>query len=301
MQRADALERWVITAKDNPVLEVLREATELKRLNGSYVRPIAIDDLMTDSYVQLYVQVASTLPIRPASPIEKDIKPEASTDTSKPSTGEVVPKQRIKGVGRRELLKRAEIAGSNTNSLVLPERRQSTRDREEPSETSGTRVLVSVVIPTIRRPANYTVVHNEDDSDSELSDMSANEIDEIEDELPSALKDRLGVGRKEVDPVEQDMEEEEDLTGLTGENDSFNPGEDAQIDDSAEIQDEEQYDAEVEEDDLEEVEDPPENSEIAEDADDEGVADEDASAVEIDVEMDESAMISEQMAQESAS
>jgi hypothetical protein len=340
VQRADSLEKWAKTAKDNPVLDVLREATDLKKLNSSYMKSTLIDDLMTDSYAQLYAQIAADLPIKAASPVKTDIKPEPVNGEGTSADGQPIEsaaKGRIKGVGRRELLKRAELAGFTTNNqpMVLTERRQSIKDRDgQASEISGHRRSVSVAVPTPRRTDSIAVEVDDDDS-SDLSDLSADEIEEMGDQLPPSIKDALGVGRKneaEADEEEEEADEEEG-EGEEGEGEEGEEGEgeeeeedheegegldaenegdlEEEEDEGEEHYDEEHGEEEEEEGEEEEEEgeeeelgedegdeeENAENSEMAEDADDEGNVEDDRSAMDID----ENALVQEQMRQESGS
>jgi hypothetical protein len=46
----------------HPVLDVLRDAIELKRLNNALMKPLLIDDLIGDTYALLYTTIGPTLP-----------------------------------------------------------------------------------------------------------------------------------------------------------------------------------------------------------------------------------------------
>jgi hypothetical protein len=279
------------------------------------MKPTLIDDLMTDSYAQLYALVAADLPIKAPSPPKTGFKNEADNSETKPADGqtaEPATKGRIKGVGRRELLKRAESAGftnPQSNSLAPSERRQSTKDREGlVTEITGGRRSVSVVVPTTPRRTDDTVLDLDTGSDSELSEMSNEEIDEIGDDLPSPIKDALGVGRKSATPdidEEQEDEEEEGEEGEEEEEEEEGDQDEMEVDeeghqvehggevnedgDGQEEEEEEEEDEDEEEQYDEDEEN--ENEENAEDADDEGNNDDDRSAMDID----ESALVEEQM------
>jgi len=289
------------------------------------MKPTLIDDLMTDSYAQLYALVAADLPIKAPSPPKTGFKNEAENSETKPADGqtaEPATKGRIKGVGRRELLKRAESAGftnPQSNSLAPSERRQSTKDREGlVTEITGGRRSVSVVVPTTPRRTDDTVLDLDTGSDSELSEMSNEEIDEIGDDLPSPIKDALGVGRKSATPdIDEEQEDEEE--GVEEEEEEEEEGEEGEEEEEEEEGDQDEMevdeeghqvehggevnedgDGQEEEEEEEEDEDEEEqydedeeneNEENAEDADDEGNNDDDRSAMDID----ESALVEEQM------
>ncbi|KAF2111672.1 transcriptional corepressor of histone-like protein genes [Lophiotrema nucula] len=60
--RAARLEAWCQTStSQNPVLDVLRDVIELKRLNNGVMKPLLIDDLIGDTYALLYEIVGSSL------------------------------------------------------------------------------------------------------------------------------------------------------------------------------------------------------------------------------------------------
>jgi hypothetical protein len=61
------LESWCQNpATQHPVLDVLRDAIEFKRLNAGLMKPASIDDLIADSYALLYTTICPTLPPLPS-------------------------------------------------------------------------------------------------------------------------------------------------------------------------------------------------------------------------------------------
>ena len=61
------MEAWCQNpSTQHPVLDVLRDAIELKRLNNGLMKPTSIDDLIGDSYAMLYTTVGPTLPPLPS-------------------------------------------------------------------------------------------------------------------------------------------------------------------------------------------------------------------------------------------
>jgi hypothetical protein len=106
--KSAVLERWcTLLPPENKSLEILREAVDIKKVNSSFIKNIPNDNLIVDAYCQLYMEVTPTLDL--------SVKVEDFLDDGdKP--GKDAPDQatkRIKGVGRRELLRRAEAAGIN--------------------------------------------------------------------------------------------------------------------------------------------------------------------------------------------
>ena len=56
------LEAWCQnSATQHPVLDILRDAIELKRLNNGMMKPLLIDDLIGDTYAMLYTSIGPTL------------------------------------------------------------------------------------------------------------------------------------------------------------------------------------------------------------------------------------------------
>jgi hypothetical protein len=61
------LEAWCQNPQtQHPVLDILRDAIELKRLNNGLMKPLQIDDLIGDTYALLYTTIGPTLPPLPS-------------------------------------------------------------------------------------------------------------------------------------------------------------------------------------------------------------------------------------------
>jgi tetratricopeptide (TPR) repeat protein len=66
------LEAWCQNPEtQHPVLDVLRDAIELKRLNNGMMKPLLIDDLIGDAYAMLYTMIGPTLP-----PLQSEQQPQ---------------------------------------------------------------------------------------------------------------------------------------------------------------------------------------------------------------------------------
>lgn len=62
VRRKEYLEKWCHdSSSSSPILEVLQEAIELKKLNGTLMKPGSIDDLVGDAYAYLYDTVGRRL------------------------------------------------------------------------------------------------------------------------------------------------------------------------------------------------------------------------------------------------
>ncbi|KAF9697010.1 hypothetical protein EKO04_004585 [Ascochyta lentis] len=86
---AARMEAWCQSpATQHPVLDVLRDAIELKRLNNGLMKPTTIDDLIGDSYAMLYTTIGPTLPPLPSEQPQQQIPQpgQSGTVTPQPST-----------------------------------------------------------------------------------------------------------------------------------------------------------------------------------------------------------------------
>jgi hypothetical protein len=72
------LEAWCQNpATQHPVLDVLRDAIELKRLNNGMMKPLLIDDLIGDTYAMLYTLIGPTLSPLPSEQPQQPAQPQA--------------------------------------------------------------------------------------------------------------------------------------------------------------------------------------------------------------------------------
>ncbi|KAL6711142.1 Histone transcription regulator 3 [Coniothyrium glycines] len=77
------LETWCQTpTTQHPVLDVLRDAIELKRLNNGLMKSLLIDDLIGDTYAMLYTLVGPTLPPLPSEQQQQPHQPAQSAVTA---------------------------------------------------------------------------------------------------------------------------------------------------------------------------------------------------------------------------
>ncbi|KAF2672690.1 hypothetical protein BT63DRAFT_382587 [Microthyrium microscopicum] len=212
LQRATALDDWCAKTPSNNTLDLLREVVELKKLNASYMKGAPIDDLMADIYAQLYQTVALTLSIGAGSSVKAEA--DDATGIAEPSSKS---SGRAKGVGRRELTKRAEAAGT----MAAPLSARAT-DKETPMDRS---------LLMVRRPRNGSEhesgpdgasgggdgisakasVMDDADDESELSDIEEPEdIEDIKDSLNSPLRKALEAEQAAREQEEHEDEEEEE-------------------------------------------------------------------------------------------
>ncbi|KAF2198231.1 hypothetical protein GQ43DRAFT_434454 [Delitschia confertaspora ATCC 74209] len=168
--RANMVETWTQSpTSEHLVLDILREAIELKRLNNGLMKPLLIDDLIGDTYAMLYATVGPTLdpsqhlsqptsvpPAVPASVtsvMQLDGPADAlqrahspfgvfHSDQQRNVHPEPISRPRAKGVGRREIARRAEACVAKP-VLPMPPSTPSMPIR------SPTKTHVQVMIPRL--------------------------------------------------------------------------------------------------------------------------------------------------------
>ncbi|KAF2814539.1 uncharacterized protein BDZ99DRAFT_471954 [Mytilinidion resinicola] len=139
--RSTRLDQWCHANPTHPIVEVLREVIELKKLNNGLMKALLIDDLIGDAYALLYAQVGPNLePPQPPVPQHQapanmmnlsslmnmqtdgssDSKPTFHTHGMPPQQEQQAPRPRAKGVGRRELQKKAEAAVLRPPAPAVP-------------------------------------------------------------------------------------------------------------------------------------------------------------------------------------
>ncbi|UJO19690.1 Histone transcription regulator 3 [Fulvia fulva] len=238
LARKEPLERWMQSTDNgvSPALDVLREVQELKKINQSLMKPGAIDDLIGDSYAQLFNTVGKQLweeELRAKR--EEDAKREAekpppvlsparnpmmslthlmnvdgSSDTAhtpQPHAGaapsatlgpsaDAPPVRRKVGVGRREIRTTAESCFQKAGSKTQP---------IDPDKIIANAPKVQVLIERARLPllgeASVETsapgsIHDSADDESELS--------ELEDDNDRPQEDRSS-------PVDDEGEEMRDV------------------------------------------------------------------------------------------
>ena len=81
------LEAWCQNpATQHPVLDVLRDAIEFKRLNNGLIKPLLIDDLIGDTYAMLYTFIGPTLP-----PLSSELQPQVPIQIPQPGPPAISP------------------------------------------------------------------------------------------------------------------------------------------------------------------------------------------------------------------
>ncbi|KAL9105142.1 MAG: hypothetical protein Q9187_008812, partial [Circinaria calcarea] len=238
------LEAWALTPdSDTPMLHLLREVIELKKLNSHLMKTTLIDDLVGDTFALLYETVVPELIAKSNDEENRDrmrvdhllMNPEASPaavnapfpaaphglgPTDQPATARARPK----GVGRRDIQKKAELLVSR--SAVPPATASSLSKTSKPPTSVPAALQPFDIGPSTDAPPNDGAikekeepssvpgsVHDSADDESELSD-----IEEEAERSETAMADQKPMfpglmGRAEAGGVEEDEKYDDDQEG----------------------------------------------------------------------------------------
>lgn len=205
------LEAWCYSpTTSSTTLEILRDVIELKKLNNGLMKPTLIDDLLCDTYAKLYEDagplsdqapapngisnVDGVAESTPQPPINLQFQP--SYQPGQPNQEPHVPRPRAKGVGRRELQRKAEAAvnrpvaatvasiaprplnGDQTIQVVIPSHRPSLEGSIPSAGASGGGNTGGLSVPAVAsvQAVEHSVpgsLHDsaDDESGSELSEL----------------------------------------------------------------------------------------------------------------------------------
>ena len=205
--RASKLEVWCHSSKEgSPLLEILREAVDLKKLNAGLAKLPSMDDLIGDIYAALFAANApvsdhhqSLLPASQdfADNLTKANGTNTALSMNGPAPEEVdhhqallAPKSavpvieqqsraRAKGIGRREVQRRAEAAATKPANPAIPLRPpaqpvpeknqvQVVIETKATGELNGSGDATGPVGVESSAPGS---VHDSADDESELSDV----------------------------------------------------------------------------------------------------------------------------------
>ena len=187
VQNADRLEAWARSpTAEVPLIDILREAIELKKLNTNLMKATPIEDFIADAYAYLYQR---NVPDLLAKSHEEENRgrmrvdhlmnaehPALNTPSPDPSTRaeDTAPaRTRIRGVGRREIQKRAEAlvnrpAISNAPIKIL---KSPTIVNEASPPRSSVQALINQNDPNKEGSSLPGSVRDSADDESELSDI----------------------------------------------------------------------------------------------------------------------------------
>ncbi|KAL8968608.1 MAG: hypothetical protein Q9183_002384 [Haloplaca sp. 2 TL-2023] len=187
VQNADRLEAWAhLPSTESPMIDVLREAIELKKTNGNLMKPALIEDLIADVYAHLHQTMVPELILRSNEEesrgrmrvdhlmnMENAVVSTPSPEPTIKAEDAAPVRQRIRGVGRREIQKRAEVLINKPASAQT-----STKAPKTPPPVNGQgtpRSTVQVIIKQNDASKDTSSVpgsiHDSADDESELSDV----------------------------------------------------------------------------------------------------------------------------------
>ena len=217
------LDSWIMDPNSShPALDALREASELKKLNANLMKSTPIDDMINDAFATLFIQVAQQLPGPPPpslqrnqldgaadpAPVPRAMGPMSLNNLVMNMDGTQIPvpvtfagssegaRTRKVGVGRREVLRRAEQALSRVPDAPRP--LFSSRPRNSISETTTSLVLSSNGPPVSKErqrstseahPENQGTPHNETETANEEEKKEHDRADRGDSSAPGSLHD----------------------------------------------------------------------------------------------------------------
>jgi hypothetical protein len=215
-----------LAPESQALLELLRDAVELKKLNNNLMKVSLLEDLIADLYSRLYeVNMPQVLEQANEENKEKmkvdhllmasDGAGETPTPpTSAPASEAPAPRGRTKGIARRDIQKRAETIVNRKLGPRAPAAKAPAPVETEP--TQGPEVSVSVSVTSAPRPTKEAPprtdgaaeeagsgqhsdvpnsVHDSADDESELSEMDDEKLSKLASErktLFSNLQNRGG-------------------------------------------------------------------------------------------------------------
>ncbi|KAI9724346.1 MAG: hypothetical protein M1812_000414 [Candelaria pacifica] len=177
----------------SPTLDILRDVIELKKLNNNLMKSILIDDLIVDSYAKLYEMVVPDIVQKMngeesrermslANLMSTDGASDAPNTQVPLSTADPVAKQRVKGVGRRELQRKAEAAVNKPSPLPMaaktPRAAESgalPQQQTIPAMFTGIKDEIKDEVPGVGSSVPGSV-HDSADDESELSEVDEDRI-----------------------------------------------------------------------------------------------------------------------------
>ncbi|KAL8782982.1 MAG: hypothetical protein Q9195_009516 [Heterodermia aff. obscurata] len=221
MLNADRLDTWAHqpTFFDSPLIDLIRETMELRKLNSNLMKATGIDDLVGDAYACVYEKAMPEIIAR-SNDEENRVRMRVDTlltggpeqqpfaANTPPPPGDVpaaAAKTRAKGVTRREVQKRAEalvLAASKAAKTVEPE---PVPEAEAEAEVVG----LSPPMPVMEKEVSSSVpgsVHDSADDESELTEVE--EFVDAPEEAEGLDLDLKGGGEGEGEGAEQGFDEE---------------------------------------------------------------------------------------------
>lgn len=185
-----------------PILELLRDAIELKKLNNHLMKVALLEDLVADVYSRIYElnipQFVEQVNEENSNKMKVDhllMTTDGAADTptpptSAPTSEAPAPRGRHKGIARRDIQKRAEaLVLRRLTSRPIPAK-PTTEPTTQPSITSAPSTTVPHTAPeTARENAEESISAQQSDIPGSVHDSAddESELSEIDDEKLSKL------------------------------------------------------------------------------------------------------------------
>ncbi|KAL8668831.1 MAG: hypothetical protein Q9168_006553 [Polycauliona sp. 1 TL-2023] len=237
VQNADRLEAWALQSSTTPrkaaELDLMREAIELKKTNANLMKPAAIEDLIADVYASLFLRMTPELigleneeESRSRMRVDHLMNSEnLATDTPSPDAAggkpdDVAPtRQRIRGVGRKELQKRAEalmVKPITTQAAAKTPKSPTVTNEMPPTPQSTIQVVINQRELKNDNSSIAGSLQDSADDESELSDIEgASKTVTVRPLFPNLGDSKSGRDEEEKEESDHDMERGED--GADGE------------------------------------------------------------------------------------
>ncbi|KAL4921920.1 hypothetical protein BDW62DRAFT_98682 [Aspergillus aurantiobrunneus] len=225
-----------LAPESSSLLELLRDAIELKKLNNNLMKVALLEDLIADIYSRLYEvnmpQVIEQVNEENKEKMKVDhilMTTDGAADistppTSAPASEAPAPRGRTKGIARRDVQKRAETIVSRKVAPRVPAVKAPAPTEAESSTANASGGSKPVVEITIRQPTTEeggsaqqsdipNSLHDSADDESELSELDEEKLSKLSAD-PKMLFPNLP-GRGSLDP-ESEMSATGDATNEEG-------------------------------------------------------------------------------------
>ncbi|KAK4693836.1 hypothetical protein P7C71_g3640, partial [Lecanoromycetidae sp. Uapishka_2] len=206
--RANRLETWMHSETTSPpIVDILREAIELKKLNNNLFKSNLFEDLIRDVYAHLYDSVVPNLIAQDAVE-ENRVRMSVDTILTYPAPSVETPpvdlsaaqaeqqKSRARWLTQRELVRRAEAIAAKPAPTVpakmLKPLAPAPLSPQEQTGKPGSTPALAVVIDLDKDGTSSVPgsVHDSADDESELSEVDEEVVEVIESRLTDASGER---------------------------------------------------------------------------------------------------------------
>lgn len=205
----------------------MREAIELKKTNNNLMKPAVIEDFIADVYAFLYQRMTPELigleneeESRSRMRVDHLMNSEHPTaDTPSPDPGGkpddvAPPRQRIRGVGRKELQKRAEalmIKPVTTQAAAKTPKSPAPTNELPPTPRSTIQVVIKQRDPRNDNSSVPGSLQDSADDESELSDVeNAPEMAKVRPLFPNLGDSKSGADDEEREGSDHETERGDD-------------------------------------------------------------------------------------------